>query len=237
MTGSSVKVVSLNYSHVTGIASVTTLQKHGLAVDNKVTITGAGNTVYNGSFVVTFENISQNVFLMNVGLGTVSPAETSSNIFVLPEGFASQDGNVTINNENLSGRMVAPYAGITTTLASNVNIQTPTFDIEGLGEFKNDMKIGDYLQIENEIKELRQLLHQEAGNVQVFRGVLGTKASAHSVGSVIKRIKPLATELRRHSIIRASGHTFEYVGFGPMVTIQLLSQISMIERLTLMRKS
>ena len=79
LTGSSVKVVSLNYSHVTGIASVTTLQKHGLAVDNKVTITGAGNTVYNGSFVVT-ENISQNVFLMNVGLGTVSPAETSSNI-------------------------------------------------------------------------------------------------------------------------------------------------------------
>ena len=26
-------------------------------------------------------------------------------------------------------------------------------------------------------------------------------------------MKPV--ELRRHSIIRASGHTFEYVGFGP----------------------
>ena len=67
-----------------------------------------------------------------------------------PEGFASQDGNVTINNENISGRMVAPYAGITTTLASNVNSQTPSFDITGLGEFKNDVKIGDYLQINNE---------------------------------------------------------------------------------------
>ena len=152
---------------------------------------------------------------MNVGLGTVSPTETSQTIFALPEGFASQDGNVTINNENISGRMVAPYAGITTTLASNVNSQSPSFDITGLGEFKNDVKIGDYLQINNEIVRIKTTIAPGAGSVQVFRGVLGTKASEHSVGSVIRRIKPLATELRRHSIIRASGHTFEYVGFGP----------------------
>ena len=214
LTGSSLKVTNINYSHVTGIASVTTQENHGLSVDNKIRITGAGNTVYNGSFVVT-ENVAQTVFKMNVGLGTVSPTETSQTIFALPEGFASQDGNVTINNENISGRMVAPYAGITTTLASNVNSQTPSFDITGLGEFKNDIKIGDYLQINNEIVRIKTTIAPGAGSVQVFRGVLGTKASEHSVGSVIRRIKPLATELRRHSIIRASGHTFEYVGFGP----------------------
>ena len=214
LTGSSLKVTNINYSHVTGIASVTTQENHGLSVDNKIRITGAGNTVYNGSFVVT-ENVAQTIFKMNVGLGTVSPTETSQTIFALPEGFASQDGNVTINNENISGRMVAPYAGITTTLASNVNSQSPSFDITGLGEFKNDVKIGDYLQINNEIVRIKTTIAPGAGSVQVFRGVLGTKASEHSVGSVIRRIKPLATELRRHSIIRASGHTFEYVGFGP----------------------
>ena len=214
LTGSSLKVTNINYSHATGIASVTTQENHGLSVDNKIRITGAGNTVYNGSFVVT-ENVAQTVFKMNVGLGTVSPTETSQTIFALPEGFASQDGNVTINNENISGRMVAPYAGITTTLASNVNSQTPSFDITGLGEFKNDVKIGDYLQINNEIVRIKTTIAPGAGSVQVFRGVLGTKNSEHSVGSVIRRIKPLATELRRHSIIRASGHTFEYVGFGP----------------------
>ena len=32
---------------------------------------------------------------------------------------------------------------------------------------------------------------------------------------MVKRVKPFTSELRRHSIIRASGHTFEYVGFGP----------------------
>ena len=34
-------------------------------------------------------------------------------------------------------------------------------------------------------------------------------------GTLIERVKPFPVELRRHSIIRASGHTFEYVGFGP----------------------
>ena len=49
----------------------------------------------------------------------------------------------------------------------------------------------------------------------VFRGVLGTRAVSHTSGTVIRRIFINPIELRRHSIIRASGHTFEYVGFGP----------------------
>ena len=49
----------------------------------------------------------------------------------------------------------------------------------------------------------------------MFRGVLGTKRSTHDSGSVVRRVEVSPTELRRHSIIRASGHTFEYVGFGP----------------------
>ena len=35
-------------------------------------------------------------------------------------------------------------------------------------------------------------------------------------------VQPILVELRRYSILRASGHTFEYLGFGP-VTIQLHS--------------
>ena len=34
-------------------------------------------------------------------------------------------------------------------------------------------------------------------------------------GTTIKKIKVLAMELRRPSILRASGHTFEYLGYGP----------------------
>ena len=31
----------------------------------------------------------------------------------------------------------------------------------------------------------------------------------------MRKISPIPVELRRPSIIRASGHTFEYLGFGP----------------------
>ena len=50
--------------------------------------------------------------------------------------------------------------------------------------------------------------------ITVFRGVLGTRAATHSNTSVVRRVHTRPVELRRNSIIRASGHTFEYVGFG-----------------------
>jgi hypothetical protein len=49
----------------------------------------------------------------------------------------------------------------------------------------------------------------------VIRGVFGTSKETHNTGSIARKIRPLAIELRRPSIIRASGHTFEYLGFGP----------------------
>ena len=49
----------------------------------------------------------------------------------------------------------------------------------------------------------------------MFRGILGTKRTTHSINDVVRRVKVDPVELRRHSINRASGHTFEYVGFGP----------------------
>ena len=49
----------------------------------------------------------------------------------------------------------------------------------------------------------------------VIRGALGTIQENHSSGELVKKIKPIPIEFRRPSIIRASGHTFEYLGFGP----------------------
>ena len=54
-----------------------------------------------------------------------------------------------------------------------------------------------------------------ADKITVIRGALATKATTHVVNSVIKRIKVPAIEFRRPSILRASGHTFEYLGYGP----------------------
>ena len=215
LTGESIKVDSFAYDSISGIATVNTSSAHGLRVDNKIRITGADNSQYNGSFVVT-ENVTQTRFKVNVGVGTQSPTESSSTIFALPEGFASQNGNVTINNENTGGRMIPPYAGITTTLSGSVTTATgKIFPITGLNNFTSDIRIGDYLQIDDEIVRVQNTVQPGDASITVYRGILATKATTHDLGAVVKRIKPFASELRRHSIIRASGHTFEYVGFGP----------------------
>ena len=215
LTGESIKVSSFAYDSISGIATVNTSSAHGLRVDNKIRITGADNSQYNGSFVVT-ENVTQTRFKINVGVATESPAESSSTIFALPEGFASQDGNVTVNNENTGGRMVAPYAGITTTLSGSVTTATgKIFPITNLNNNGSDIRIGDYLQIDDEIVRVQNTVQPGDASITVYRGVLATKAKTHDLGAVVKRVKPITSELRRHSIIRASGHTFEYVGFGP----------------------
>ena len=215
LTGKSIEVSSLVYDFTSGIATVNTSAAHGLRVDNKIRITGAGNTAYNGSFVVT-ENVTQTRFKINIGVGTESPTESSSSIFALPEGFVSQNGNVTVNDENLGGRMIVPYAGITTTISGSVTSATGgSISINGLDLSTSDIKIGDYLQVDDEVVRVKNTVAPGVGAVTVYRGVLGTKATTHDFGAVIKRVKPFETELRRHSIIRASGHTFEYVGFGP----------------------
>ena len=215
LTGESVEVSSFTYDSTSGIAIVNTSSAHGLRVDNKIRITGADNSQYNGSFVVT-ENVTQTRFKIDVGVSTIAPTEPSSNIRVFPEGFASQNGNVTVNNENTGGRMIAPYAGITTTLSGSVSTSDgKIFPIRDLNNSNSDIRIGDYLQIDDEIVRVQNTVQPGDASVTVYRGVLATKAKTHDLGAVVKRVKPFTSELRRHSIIRASGHTFEYVGFGP----------------------
>ena len=51
--------------------------------------------------------------------------------------------------------------------------------------------------------------------IEVIRGVLGVESMSINNSHILRKIKPLPIELRRPSILRASGHTFEYVGYGP----------------------
>ena len=109
--------------------------------------------------------------------------------------------------------MVPSYAGITTTLAANVdNATTANVSLTDLSSL--DVEIGDYLMVDDELVRVKTT-NTGTNPLSVFRGVLGTKAAAHDINSVVRRVRVDPVELRRHSINRASGHTFEYVGFGP----------------------
>jgi hypothetical protein len=225
LTGEAIRISSLTYNNVVGLATITTINAHGLKVDNKINITGANETLYTGEFVVT-ENLSLTSFIVRIGVSTSAPAATGT-FLAYRGGLTSNEGVITRDNENLNGRMVPTYAGITTTLSAL--IPNALIDEVNLLNVSNlDINIGDYLVIDDEIVRVKEVIFNNAvvpsirqNPIKVFRGVLGTRATNHpfdsinNIGSVVRRIRVEPIELRRHSIMRASGHTFEYVGYGP----------------------
>jgi hypothetical protein len=217
LTGEAIRISALSYDNTTGIALVTSINNHGLKVDSKVRVVGANQSLYNGDFVVT-ENVSNTSFKINIGVSANAPTATGT-LFAYREGITSNDGVITIDNENLNGRMSTIYAGITTTLSSPIiNATTDQINLTSVSSL--DVNIGDYLMIDDEIMRVRATTSTSSivgatNPIIVFRGILGSKAITHSVGAVVRKIEIKPVELRRHSIIRASGHTFEYVGFGP----------------------
>ena len=213
LTGEAIRISSFTYNNVIGIATIATSNAHGLKVDNKIRITGANEALYTGEFVVT-ENLGLNSFAVNIGVSTSAPAATGT-LLAYRDGLTSNEGVITRENENLNGRMIPTYAGITTTLSAL--IPDAIIDEINLVNVQNlDINIGDYLVINDEIIRVKTNVPSTPANpIFVFRGVLGTRAVNHAIGSVVRRIRVNPIELRRHSIMRASGHTFEYVGYGP----------------------
>ena len=209
LVGKAVGVSSLTYNPTTGIGIVTTTNNHGFGVNNVVALGGADNSLYNDAFTIRQVN-SLTSFSINIGIGTTAPAG-SGTIYAFRRGVASNAGNVTVNDENIGGRLYAKYDNVSTNLSADVTgptVSTITIPVSGL-----DLRVGDYLEIGSEIVRVKTTVTSDV--VSVYRGVLGTPSSAHTSGSTVRRIKPFPVELRRHSIIRASGHTFEYVGYGP----------------------
>jgi hypothetical protein len=211
--GKGILVNTLSYNQTTGVGVVTCKQAHGFFVDNKVRLAGAVNDLYNQDYVIKTVGTTTS-FTVDIGIGTIS-YPTTGTIYTLPTGFSAQGGSSTNVDENIAGRMVTVYAGITTsliTLGASGAAAFTTDQIEIDTDYL-DINIGDYLQIDEEIVRVKETVSSDI--IKVFRGVMGTKRADHSAGAVIKRISPKQIELRRNSYIRASAHTFEYVGFGP----------------------
>jgi len=156
-----------------------------------------------------------------VGIKTFS-AKTDANLsgaFVLPHGMSAADATSGPDGENIGTRGLSFFANETLTLTedlttgSQMKVVVPNAGIGTALRFP----LGSYVQIDNEI--MRVTTSELSGSgldvIGVVRGALGSPKEDHLSGSLIKKIKPLPIEFRRPSIIRASGHTFEYIGYGP----------------------
>tara|TARA_Y100000287_G_scaffold30673_1_gene22286 strand:+ start:34 stop:4935 length:4902 start_codon:yes stop_codon:yes gene_type:complete len=202
------------YNKNVGLATVTTNFANNFRVNNTVTVSGAAQTFFNGSFICV-NKIGLTTVVLNVGVNTVTPS-TSGTIQLHTNGLQNNAGDIVVGSGVLHGREQPIYAGITTTLSAAISSKTTdTINVNNMTEF--GFLIGDYIQINNEIMRIKTTVSRVGGTTQlkVFRAVYGTVAALHNVGSVVQRIRFYPIEFRRNSIIRASGHTFEYVGYGP----------------------
>ena len=87
--GPAIGVTQISYDITTGIATVGTgITAHGLLAGSKVKLAGAGQTVYNGVFVVQ-ENVGLSTFTVNLGVSTVSAPTLSGTVFGFPGGYSS----------------------------------------------------------------------------------------------------------------------------------------------------
>ena len=210
LTGPALNISSIEYNGTTGIATVKTIQAHGLRANNSIRIGGASDDFYNKEFIVS-QNVGLTTFQVNIGVSTLSPT-ASGTLRGYYTDLSAQDGAIRIIDENFGGRSKDVYAGISTVLSAEVtSTTTDEISIENVGNF--NFNIGDYLRIDDEIVRIKTTVGSNP--VEVFRGVFGTIPTTHVSGSVVRKIHISPVELRRNSIARASGHTFEYVGYGP----------------------
>ena len=208
--GPRLNISSLTYNREVGIGTVVTSDSHGLVAQNSIAIGGATENLYNGVFAVT-EIVSLNEFKIDIGISTNTPT-ISGTLLGYPVGQSAQAGTFALYDENFGGRANNYYAGISTVLSAAVTTSsTDEISIENVDQF--GLNIGDYLRIDNEIMRIKTTVGSNP--VKVFRGVVGTKSATHIDGSKIQKVHVQPIELRRTSITRASGHTFEYLGYGP----------------------
>ena len=208
--GPAVSIVSDDFESVSGVSTFTCSSAHGLVIGSPFRIIDSSNNKL-GDFTVK----------ERVGIKTFS-AKTDANLngaFVLPHGMSAADATSGPDGENIGTRGLSFYDNETLTLTedlttgSQMKVVVPNAGIGTALRFP----LGSYVQIDNEI--MRVTTSELSGSgldvIGVVRGALGSPKEDHLSGSLIKKITPIPIEFRRPSIIRASGHTFEYIGYGP----------------------
>ena len=191
----------------TGIITAT---GHGLVAGNRVRIIDSSNN-NKGDFIIGTR--------VGVNTLTISGINTTSG-FILKHAYSANSGASDKSNENLGRRAFAIYGGETLTLGAGITATTTQFAVSvpesGIGTMSR-FPLGSYIQIDEEIMRVANDTLQGVSNNElvVIRGALATRQVAHDSGTIIRKVEPKAIEFHRPSYLRASGHTFEYLGYGP----------------------
>ena len=210
IVGPSVLITTTSYS--SGISTFNCSGPHGLVSGNKFRVIDSSNNNW-GDYIVK-DRVSVNAFTAH------TPTISVNNGYILKHGLSANDASSDSTAENLAIRSVPLFDK--ETLVASVGIGTTSLTVAvsspvGATAITKRFSLGSYIQIDEEIMRVASsTLSGGGGNeITVIRGALATRQVSHDSGSLIRKIKPIPIEFRRPSIVRASGHTFEYLGYGP----------------------
>ena len=187
----------------------------GLVGGNKVRLTDASNVNLGDYIVASVSNGAANSFTIE------TKKDISAARYVMRHGMSAN--NSTSDGENIGSGILPFYDNAVLFTNQSVTVSAGKFKVKlPDGSTNQDIiesrfPVGSYLQIGNEIMRVRDSSLGGTNNdeLQVIRGSMGTLIEGHADNTQIKKIKLQPIELRRPSILRASGHTFEYLGYGP----------------------
>ena len=200
LSGAGYSLQSVSYDASSGISTVYTgtLSPHNFVLGNKVLfdVNGLGICTVTGTV-----GSASTAFTIN---GNASTATRVYAVGLVPTLKDTNSLNENLNTRNYiyhidyKGRLTTPMT--VTSTATNLNNT-------------NGLRKGDFIQVEDEIMLITKI--DVSNSITVKRGLFATQAREHLINSSVEGVGVIPVELRRPSILRASGQTFEYTGFGP----------------------
>ena len=204
-SGNVISISAFEMSDIeTGIATFTTSNSHGLFAGNNVNVVSTGITAFDASVLVKGV-VGLTTFTVEIlGAGSTAIGSTGK---VIKRVFSSNAKTLGRGEENIASRATTLYD-------KKINYINAAFDNTSTTiNFSDPDSVirGEYYQINNEIVRISG----SSNPFSVLRGKFGTVKTTAVVNTLARKIFPIPSELRRPSFMRASGHTFEYLGFGP----------------------
>ena len=196
------------------VTTFNTTAAHGLVVGNKFRVLNASDVSLGDFIVASVPSVTQ--FTATTTTALTSPK------YILKHGLSDNEALSSKEGENLGVRGLSIFNHETLKLNETISSSDSAFKVTlpdgsvNATSIVSRFPLGSYIEIDGEIMRISSSSLSGSGDeISVIRGALGTISSGHPANSKIKKIKPIPIELRRPSILRASGHTFEYVGYGP----------------------
>ena len=196
-----------------GVFTVLSDEKNNLSNGNSIELLKSNDESLGNFVVSSIEKNNQGKW----SYGIYSEVNLTDAKYYLKHALSANDASADSFGENIGTRLHTFFDNESIKVGGTTDIditQTKIPYTTTLSHIGSRFPLGCYIQIDNEIMRVRSttIINNE---LEVIRGSMGTIAERHQPNSEIRKIKLLPIELRRPSILRASGHTFEYLGYGP----------------------